>query len=53
MKAWEERHAYWIKDRNRFKQWIPWTTYQKNYAGENYWNYLNVRQTGKAGTSWP
>ena len=36
MKAWEERHAYWIKDRNRFKQWIPWTTYQKNYTGENY-----------------
>ena len=36
MKAWEERHAYWIEDRNRFKQWIPWTTYQKNFTGDEY-----------------
>lgn len=36
MKAWEERHAYWIEDRNRFKPWIPWTTYQKNFTGDEY-----------------
>ena len=36
MKAWEERHDYWIKDRNRFKQWISWSTYKENYTGDDY-----------------
>jgi hypothetical protein len=36
MKAWEERHVYLIKNRNRFKQWISWSTYKENYTGDEY-----------------